>query len=99
MTKTTRRRNTFTKFAGSTFPCNVCGRLTRHTGVQGIGCQLCPQCFDLAGIENELSDGYCPPSERRDDVERLTAEVKAKGGDLENWLGLLEQVAVGGQGA
>lgn len=77
----------------STFPCGVCGRLTRATGAQSLGSDLCPQCFDLAGIENEISDGYCSGPERRADVEALTAEIAAKGGSLTNWTGLLGEVA------
>jgi hypothetical protein len=90
------KRNTFSKLAGSTYPCDTCGRLTRNTGHQGIGCQLCPQCFDLAGIENEISDGYCSGAERRDEVLQLIAEIKAKGGQPDaNFAGLLEEVARG----
>ena len=41
--------------------------------------------FDLAGIENELSDGHATPDERRALVESLTTEVMEKGGSLAEW--------------
>lgn len=73
-------RNTFTKIAGSTYRCDTCERMTRNTGVQGLGCRLCPHCFDLAGIENEISDGYSTAAEKLDEVTRLLDAVRAKGG-------------------
>jgi hypothetical protein len=75
------KRNTFTRIGGSTYKCDTCGRLTRNTGVQGLGCKLCPQCFDLAGIENEISDGYCTLAERRALIDSLLSAIRAKGGN------------------
>lgn len=48
---------TKSKFAKgqSTFTCRCCKRLTRDTGGEG-GVELCAQCYELAGLENELSD-------------------------------------------
>lgn len=79
MTKT--NRNTFTRRDGSTFTCDCCGRTTRHTGVQSAGSKLCPQCFELAGIDNEISDGYTTVEEQRAEIDRLKAEIRAKGGN------------------
>lgn len=76
----------------STFPCGTCNRLTRYTGSQSLGNKICPQCFELAGIENEISDGYCTAAERLDEVLALTADVTAKGGSLDEWNGLLQLV-------
>lgn len=76
---------TFTKQFGSTFPCDACTRLTRYTGAQSGGSKLCPQCWDLAGIENEISDGYATLDERRDEIDALLAEVAAKGGNVAAW--------------
>jgi hypothetical protein len=40
------------------FTCISCGKRTRHTGEQALGSELCPICWDDAGIENEHSDGF-----------------------------------------
>jgi hypothetical protein len=86
------QRNTFFKThgkAGSTYKCDVCGRGTRNTGVQSVGSGLCPQCYDLAGIENEISDGYATRPEKGSEILRLTSEIAAKGGSLSEWADLL----------
>jgi hypothetical protein len=68
------------------FACNVCGRKTRYTGTQSLGNKICPQCFDLAGIENEVSDGYRTLEEAQTDARPLVADIKAKGGDVSEWV-------------
>ena len=72
---------TFSKHFGSTYRCDTCGRLTRYTGAQSGGSKLCPQCWDLAGIENEISDGHSTFEEKRAEIDALLAEIRAKGGD------------------
>lgn len=67
------------------FKCNVCGRKTRDTGAQSAGNKICPQCFELAGIENEISDGYGTYEERKNTIARYVAEIRAKGGDTTTW--------------
>lgn len=47
-------RNRFARGSGS-YACRCCDRQTRDTGDNG-SVRLCPQCYDLAGIENHLSD-------------------------------------------
>lgn len=69
----------------STFRCNVCERLTRETGVQGLGMKICPQCFELAGIENEISDGHSTLEERKADIEAYVADIYLKGGNVAEW--------------
>ncbi len=69
----------------SVFPCNVCGRKTRDTGVQSVGNKICPQCYELAGIENEISDGYHTFEERKDQIKEYMDEIAAKGGDITDW--------------
>jgi hypothetical protein len=79
-----RMRNTFRRAPGgkaaTVYSCDCCGRRTRNTGAQSIGSQLCPQCFDLAGIENEISDGHATLAEHRAQIDGLLAEIEAKGG-------------------
>lgn len=46
-------------FAGqSTYVCESCGKRTRETGLGEQGCGLCAYCFEVGGLENELSDGH-----------------------------------------
>jgi hypothetical protein len=44
------------------YKCNVCKRSTRNTGDEG-NCRLCAECYELAGIENEISDNGPLPTE------------------------------------
>ena len=81
------RRNGFTRIGGSTYPCDICGRTTRHTGVQSLGSKTCPQCWDLAGIENAISDG--DTDDYRAQIAALTSDIAAKGGSLAQWADLM----------
>jgi len=76
-------RNTFTR-GSSTYPCNVCGRLTRFTGAQAYGSALCGQCWDIAGIYNEFQD-YGPAEiiPQAATIRALCAEIVEKGGKLD----------------
>lgn len=67
------------------FACNVCGRKTRETGVQSVGNKICPQCYELAGLENEISDHYTTFAEVEGSIRSLVAEVEAKGGNVAEW--------------
>lgn len=41
----------------STYTCRVCTKQTRNTGDEGSA-DLCADCYDEAGVENEHLDGY-----------------------------------------
>lgn len=68
----------------ATYKCNVCDRSTRDTGDNG-SCHLCPQCFELAGFENEISDGHSTREERLTVIRAYVAEIAAKGGNVADW--------------
>ena len=75
-----------TFYKGSTtFLCRTCERRTRDTGAQSVGIGLCPQCYELAGIENEINDGVCPFRERKQEITRLLGEIVTKGGSVAEW--------------
>jgi len=74
----------------TTVPCRVCTRRTRETGNGDI----CEQCFDLAGIENEISDGLATPSERADEVRQLITKLMRKNVDMAPWADLMEECGV-----
>ena len=63
----------------TTYHCAVCNRLTRYTGTQSLGSELCSQCYEIAGYENDVSDGK-PVESVRAAVLALANEVRAKGG-------------------
>ena len=87
MTKTT-KRNGFTKLNGSTFTCATCGRTTRNTGAQSVGSAICPQCYELAGIENDAMNGA---SDYDQLVAGLLNEVIARGGHVDGWRRMLNR--------
>lgn len=68
----------------STFNCAVCNRLTRRVNQAG---ECCPQCDEIAMIDNMVNDnGYEPGSKDYADAlaecEGLLAEIEAKGGKI-----------------
>lgn len=67
----------FTRGNGGVFACSCCGRNTRDVNGGNGGVQLCPQCYEAAGIENEIMDG---DSSNRDLRLELLREAEAKGG-------------------
>lgn len=71
--------NKFIRGAGGVFKCDVCTRSTRFTGEQSRDSRLCPQCWELAGLENSVLDGE-PVDNVRAYAEELAAEIRAKGG-------------------
>jgi hypothetical protein len=78
------RNARFQRGSGS-YPCAVCGRQTRHTGVQGGDSELCPQCWELAGYENQLSDNGHESFDQSEaiTVHGLIQELEARGGSAE----------------
>lgn len=83
------RLKTFVR-GSSTYHCRVCERLTRATSREELGLDgICKHCYELAGIENTISDngieraaewGYVT------EAHRLLAELATKpGADMTNW--------------
>lgn len=71
----------------STFICRVCDRRSRDVGGNG-GIQLCPQCFEISGIENSVLDGISTVDEVREEVLRLAKRCEELGGKPD--IGFLE---------
>lgn len=73
-------KNRFEKGSG-VYTCRMCSRKTRATGEDNQYVQLCYECFDLAGIENQISDhGSTPELESK--RLALRKAVLSKGGKL-----------------
>lgn len=64
----------------ATFHCHVCNRLTRDT--QGTNVELCAECYEVAGIENELSDNCYngTAAEAQKEIDVLNQRAVNKGG-------------------
>lgn len=74
-----RSRSKFRSGSGC-FICGCCGRRTRD--VDGNGdLELCPECYDLGGIENEISDCGSTPA-REKEAQKLRELIVQKGGKL-----------------
>jgi len=50
------KRRGFTRFGAGTFTCQVCKRRTREMNGDHAQTGNCHICFELAGIENSISD-------------------------------------------
>jgi len=74
-----RRTTTFSHGSGC-YACGACGRKTRDDGHgDSVHLRLCTQCFELGGLENEVSD-YGPTHERLARIAELQAEIVERGG-------------------
>lgn len=73
--------NRFAK-GSAVYTCGCCGRQTRSTGRgDNEHARLCADCYDLGGVENEISDNGETP-ELLKEQERLKAAIIAKGGKI-----------------
>ena len=75
------QNNRFQRGTGC-YTCQSCKRQTRATGGndnEHVG--LCAECYEVAGIENQISDGDGTP-ELLAEIARLKAIIAEKGGTL-----------------
>lgn len=83
-TNNTARNSRFQRGSG-VFSCGVCKRSTRATGRgdnEHVG--LCVECYEIGGIENQISDYPNDPNIEawRKEIADLKAACIAKGGKL-----------------
>ena len=73
--------NRFLKGIG-TYVCRSCSRRTRPHGgdLSAVYVKLCEECYELAGLENSILDGYDPSVETcRYYIEKLESHgIEAK---------------------
>ena len=75
------RNNRFQKGSGM-YQCVSCKRNTRSTGRgDNENLRMCEECYDIAGIENQIADQGSTP-ELIAEIERLKTQCIAKGGKL-----------------
>lgn len=77
--------NRFARGSGC-YKCGCCGRMTRATGRgDNENNGLCAECYDLAGIDNEITDGYVTFEGVREEYVGLLKAIRAKGGKTESF--------------
>ncbi len=85
------RRSSFQGGFGraSVYACRCCKRQTRGAG-DAFGVELCGECFELAGIENAISDnGEEVVGTYYDEARASLAKLAKLGADLSNWQDLI----------
>lgn len=76
-----KRTTVFTKGSGA-YTCRCCGRKTRDDGNgDSVNVLSCTQCYELAGIENQISDEGATP-ELLAECAALRVEIVKHGGVL-----------------
>ncbi len=70
---------------GGCFECRGCGRKTRETGVQSIGAEYCPDCYELAGMDNACNDNRTTPEQEgyTAEIARRLKNIESKGGNVQ----------------
>ena len=78
------QRSKFVRGGGGVFRCGVCVRSTRLVD-QAHGSTLCPECWELAGMDNTVND--CGPETLNAGTiamrDRLLGVIIERGGDPE----------------
>ncbi len=87
-----RNKTRFQKGSGC-YTCQSCARRTRSTG-RGDNefSKLCAECYDLAGIENAISDGS-DPEDYAVEISDLLQIISKRGGNTEGFSDLFKYVA------
>lgn len=77
-----KKTNRFEKGSGC-YNCRVCSRKTRSTG-RGDNeiINLCEECFEIGGLENEIMDRGDAEGVNTAEIERLKRVCREKGGKL-----------------
>jgi len=73
------KHNRFARGTG-VYTCTVCGGRTRETDPDAANHRQCAECWTLAGIENDISDGHHMLAEVQDETDSLRARIVARGG-------------------
>lgn len=63
------------------YTCRVCGHRTRATGRgDNENVELCADCFDLAGLENQVSDGEPLSAAQQVEVNHVAPIINRRAG-------------------
>ena len=78
--------SSYFKKGSGVYKCGCCGRSTRATGRgDNENNGLCAECYDLAGIDNEIVDGYVELDDVRDQYAGLLRAIRSKGGKTDSF--------------
>lgn len=73
----TRPANQFLR-GQSVYTCRCCSRQTRQTGRgDNDGIELCAECYDLSGWENQFMDGRQPDDVSDDELRQMAETYNA----------------------
>ena len=79
-----RNRNSSFGRRTPTYVCGLCGVTTRETGDGESGCELCVDCYNLCGMDNEVNDdGRDVRPDEVKERERRLASIAKKGGNAD----------------
>lgn len=79
-------RNSRFKKGSGTYACGCCKRQTRATGQGEESCDLCAECYEIAGYENYIADhsndgdNATELAHAKAEIARLTEICRSKGG-------------------
>jgi hypothetical protein len=77
------KKSRFQRGAGGVFKCQCCERSTRVVD-QSSDSRCCPECWELAGIDNSVNDGHQSWDEVASECNHLLEVIVKKGGNAEN---------------
>lgn len=88
-------RTRFQRGANNVYDCGVCHRTTRGAG-DAFNVRLCGECFELAGIDNTISDNgieYATENGWVADAQAQLKKLAAHGVDVQRvWASLIEEI-------
>lgn len=88
-------RKNFVRGGKGVFTCQCCERQTRETNGDHAQTGNCEHCFELAGIENTLSDnGMEVAKSYKAEVKMRLTKLAKMGGKMEHWAELAEAFGV-----
>ncbi len=81
------KHNRFARYSGC-FSCRCCGRKSRETDTNSGAGDICSECFELAGIENAISDAPGPEkaavrARYYSEIANWIDSLRAKGVDVD----------------
>jgi len=68
--------NTRFRRGSGVYTCNCCKKQTRDVNGDAVHCNLCAECYEVAGCENEVSDGHDGAQERLEEASELAWRVR-----------------------
>lgn len=74
-----KRHKGFQRHGRGVYRCTICARATRV--VTQCNDRICPECYELAGLENSILDGAATVAEIAPERDWLVAKAVKQGSD------------------